>query len=223
MADLTCPSCGAALPLRDPALPYSTCAYCQTLVRRGEAGSVEAVGTVAALPADVSPIQIGTVVNRDGIAATVVGRVRWGWTDGSWNEWFLRAADGRAFWLGEAMGMYMLTSEYPRVLGVPAIFNFVQGNPMARDCTVKADGKWLTATDIKEATCLGSEGDLPFPTLPGWTTTNVDFRNAAGDALSVQRDADGTTAWLGVWSDLAGLKPANLRQIEGWSIPRALA
>ncbi|GEO01671.1 hypothetical protein NSE01_35030 [Novosphingobium sediminis] len=222
MENLTCPSCGAALPVRDPGLPYSTCAYCQTLVRRG-AGKVEAIGTVATLPADVSPIQIGTTVDRDGIAATVVGRVRWGWSDGSWNEWFLRAADGRAFWLGEAMGMYMLTSEYPAVTTVPAIQNFAQGNPMARDCTVKAGGKWLTASDIKEAECLGSEGDLPFPALPGRTMTNADFRNAAGDALSVQRDADGTTAWLGVWSDLAGLKPGNLRQIEGWTMPKALA
>ncbi len=222
MESLNCPSCGAALPVRDPALPYSTCAYCQTLVRRG-AGTVEAVGTVAALPPDVSPIQIGTTTTHDGIAATVVGRVRWGWTDGSWNEWFLRAADGRAFWLGEAMGMYMLTSEYPAVLDVPAIKNFADGNPMARDCTVKAGGKWLTATDIKEARCLGSEGDLPFATLPGRTLLNVDFRGAEGEALSVQRDADGTTAWLGVWTDLAGLKPANLRQIEGWTIPKALA
>jgi hypothetical protein len=222
MESLTCPSCGAALPVRDPGLPYSTCAYCQTLVRRGE-GGVEAVGTVAAVPADVSPIHIGTRVNRDGIAATVVGRVRWGWSDGSWNEWFLRAADGRHFWLGEAMGMFMLTSEYPAVLDAPGIRNFAEGNPMAVDCTVKAGGKWFTATDIKEATCLGSEGDLPFPTLPGWTMTNADFRNAGGDALSVQRDAQGTTAWLGVWSDLAGLKPGNLRQIEGWAMPGALA
>lgn len=222
MENLNCPSCGAALPVRDPALPYSTCAYCQTLVRR-TAGTVEAVGTVAALPADVSPIQIGTTIAREGMAATVVGRVRWGWSDGSWNEWFLRAVDGRQLWLGEAMGMYMLTAEYPQVLEAPAIRNFVEGNPMARDCTVKAGGKWLTATDIKEAACLGSEGDLPFATLPGRTMINVDFRNGAGDALSVQRDADGTTAWLGVWSDLAGLKPGNLRVIEGWTIPRALA
>jgi hypothetical protein len=222
MQSLNCPTCGAALPVRDPGLPYSTCASCQTLVRR-EAGKLESVGTVAALPADVSPIQIGTTIAREGMAATVVGRVRWGWSDGSWNEWFLRAADGRQLWLGEAMGMYMLTSEYSAVLEIPAIQNFAEGNPMARDCTVKAAGKWLTASDIKEARCLGSEGDLPFPTLPGRTMTNVDFRNAAGDALSVQRDADGTTAWLGVWTDLAGLKPGNLRQIEGWTMPRALA
>lgn len=222
MDNLTCPSCGAQLPVRDPGLPYATCAYCQTLVRRAE-GSVEAVGKVAALPADVSPIQIGTTVGRDGIAGTVVGRVRWGWSDGSWNEWYLCAGNGRPFWLGEAMGMYMLTSEYPQVLAVPALSSFVEGEPIARDCTVKAGGKWLTATDIKEAHCLGSEGDLPFATLPGRKMLNVDFRGAGGDALSVQRDADGTTAWLGVWTDLAGLKPGNLRQIEGWKMPEGLA
>jgi hypothetical protein len=52
---------------------------------------------------------------------------------------------------------------------------------------------------------------------------NVDFRNAEGDALSVQRDADGTTAWLGRWSDLAGLQPKNLRPLEGWTLPGTLA
>jgi len=183
----------------------------------------EAVGTVASLPLDVSPIQIGTTFSLDGNTAQAVGRVRWGWQDGSWNEWFLRADDGRPYWLAEAMGMYMLTSEYPAVLEVPAIRNFVDGNPIAVEATVKAGGKWLEATDIKEATCLGSEGDLPFPTLPGRTMINVDFRNAEGDALSVQRDADGTAAWLGRWSDLAGLQPKNLRPLEGWTLPGTLA
>lgn len=222
MESVNCPSCGALLPLRDPGLPYSTCEYCQSLIRRQD-GTAETVGTVASLPLDVSPIQIGTTFAFDGNRAMAVGRVRWGWQDGSWNEWFLRADDGSAYWLGEAMGTYMLTSGCPAVLEVPAIKNFADGNPIAVGAAVNAGGKWLTATDVKEAACLGSEGDLPFSTLPGRTMTNVDFRNADGDALSVQRDDDGTTAWLGRWNDLAGLQPKNLRQIEGWAMPGTLA
>lgn len=222
MESVNCPSCGALLALRDPGLPYSTCSYCQSLIRRGD-GVAEAVGTVATLPLDVSPIQIGTMFTIEGSSAIAVGRVRWGWADGSWNEWFLRADDGRRYWLGEAMGMYMLTSEYPPALEVSAIRNFASGFPIALEATVKAGGKWFRAVDVKEASCLGSEGDLPFPTLPGRKMANVDFRNADGDALSVQRDDDRTSAWLGRWSDLAGLQPRALRRIEGWTMPGGLA
>ncbi len=217
-----CPTCGAGVPARGDGLPYATCAYCRTLLMR-HGLTLEAVGTVAQLPVDVSPIQIGTRFSVDGAESTSVGRVRWGWSGGSWNEWLLIAADGSRHWLGEAMGMYMLTAEYPDALDIPAIRNFAQGNPMAVDASVKAGGQWFHVADIKEAACLGSEGDLPFPTLPGWTITSVDFRNDAGAALSVQRGRDGTSAWLGVWSDLAGLAPKGLRMLEGWAIPGGMA
>ena len=49
----------------------------------------------ASLPFDVSPIQIGTMGTFEGVGFTVIGRVRWGWTDGSWNEWLLLFDDGR--------------------------------------------------------------------------------------------------------------------------------
>ena len=35
---------------------------------------------------------------------------------------------------------------------------------------------FIVAIDCKEAQCLGSEGDLPFPTLSGRTMTSIDFR-----------------------------------------------
>ncbi len=222
MSEVNCPTCGAGVPTRGDGLPYATCAYCRTLLMR-HGLTLEAVGTVAELPGDVSPIQIGTRFTAETRALTAVGRVRWGWSGGSWNEWLLIAADGSHHWLGEAMGLYMLTAEYPDALEIPAIRNFAEGNPMAVDATVKVGGQWFHVADIKEASCLGSEGDLPFPTLPGWTMTSVDFRSDAGAAISVQRGRDGTSAWLGRWSDLAGLAPKSLRALEGWTIPGGMA
>ena len=70
--------------------------------------------------------------------------------------------------------------------------------------------------------CLGSEGDLPRPTPVGAQLLSVDFRSTAGGALSLQRDAEGTSAWLGKALDLAELAPANLRELEGWTIPAAM-
>lgn len=221
MQTLSCPSCGAAVTVRSSALPYVTCPYCQTLIRRG-GEEVEAVGTAATLPFDVSPLQLGTTGSWRGIAFTLVGRVRWGWSDGSWNEWLAEGSDGVHRWLGEAMGQYLISEEYPALFEQPAIAAFAAGEPLARGTTARVGELSFEASDVKEAECLGSEGDLPFATPIGRTMTSVDFRSPTGDALSVQRDEAGATAWLGDYLELHQLAPANLRAIEGWSIPAAL-
>jgi hypothetical protein len=207
------------VPVRSATLPYATCAYCQSLLLRTGQGA-EDIGKVAELPYDISPIQLGTVLGLEG-GLQVVGRVRWGWDGGSWNEWLAMAPDGTERWLAEAMGMYMLTALSERALAAPAAHRFAGGAAIEPGAYLETDGKGFVATDVKQAECLGSEGDLPFRTLPGRTMTNVDFRAMDGAALSLQRDEDGTKAWIGHWYDLAGLSPKGLRAIEGWVMPRA--
>lgn len=207
--------------MRDGAVPYTTCAHCQSLVLREGMGA-EAIGEVAVVPFDVSPVQLGTSFTVAGLPMTTVGRVRWSWSAGSWNEWFLRADDGSVRWLAEAMGMFMLTVERPDILEQPLAQILVQGGTLIPGGDLEVDGEVYVVTDVKDAQCLGSEGDLPFATLLGRQMTNVDFRAAGGGALSLQRDADGTTAWLGWWFELAGLSPKGLRAIAGWTVPEAM-
>ena len=219
--ELSCPSCGAAVPVRSAALPYVTCPYCRSLIRRGQQGA-QAIGQVAELPFDVSPIQIGTGGRIGGFAYNVVGRVRWGWSDGSWNEWLLECSDGKLRWLAEAMGSFMLTEERPELLRDEVLAAFAQGRELARGVHVAADGIDFIASDIKQAECLGSEGALPMPTAIGTRMTSVDFRSDSAAVLSVQRDSAGAQAWLGNAYDLAGLNAGNLRRIEGWALPKGL-
>ncbi|EJU09241.1 transmembrane protein [Sphingomonas sp. LH128] len=216
-----CPSCGAALPVRSAALPYSTCAYCRSLLLR-DGVEVQDIGKVAVLSPDVSPIQLGTSLRVEGLVLTVVGRVRWGWADGSWNEWLLDGGDGTERWLGEAMGAFMLTAARADLLEQPMIQDFAAGGEIVVGARLMVEGVTLLAIDGKEAECLGSEGDLPFPTLPGRTMTSIDFRGPNREAVSLQRDAREASVWLGYYSDLASLAPSNLRAIDGWTIPREL-
>ncbi|EJL32720.1 DUF4178 domain-containing protein [Novosphingobium sp. AP12] len=216
-----CPSCGAGLPVRSAALPYTTCAQCQSLLLR-EGLTVEQIGKVAVLPFDVSPIQLGTTLLVEGLHLTVVGRVRWGWDDGSWNEWLLHGDDGAHRWLGEAMGAFMLSTDRADLLDLPLALGFAEGGKIVIGDEIVVDGVTLRAVDCKEARCLGSEGDLPFVTLPGRAMTSIDFRGPHAEALSLQRDERGTSAWLGYYSELAGLAPGNLRAIEGWAFPEVL-
>ena len=221
MPELLCPSCGAEVPLHSAAMPYAVCSYCQSLLLR-EGGALQSVGTSAVLPFDVSPIMIGTSGKVDGISFSVVGRVRRGWADGAWNEWLLVCADGTMRWLGEAMGQFMLLIERADLLPMPAIADFARDGALPLGTQITLNEITYTAADIKQAKCLGGEGDLPFPAPPDWVITSVDFRSPQGAFLNVQHDTQGTSVWGGRYVDLAELEPSGLRRFDDWVMPKAL-
>ncbi|MCJ2184201.1 DUF4178 domain-containing protein [Novosphingobium sp. 1949] len=220
MPSITCPSCGAGLEASSAALPYSTCPYCQSLVLHSALG-VEDMGKVAVLPFDMSPVQLGTRFRVEGQALTTLGRVRWGWSGGAWNEWLLESGDGAPLWLGEAMGLFMLTRERPELLGDPLVEAFARGEPIEPGHAILVDGTVQRATDVKTAQCLGSEGQLPFATLPGTQLVNADFRSRTGSALSLQKVGGAVSAWYGQWYELADLAPQGVRALDGWPLPAA--
>ena len=187
MPDMSCPSCGAALPLRHAGLPYATCGQCLSLVLR-EGDGVREVGKSAVLPDDVSPVQLGMTGMAGDERFSVAGRVRWGWADGSWNEWLLAMADGSYRWLGDAMGQFLLLTEAAEVLEEPVAKAFAEGGAIAPGARIVLGELDFAASDVKEARCLGSEGDLPFPTPADWTMVSVDFRSPEGAARLFAQD-----------------------------------
>lgn len=219
MLKVNCPTCGAEVSFRSPALPVVVCPYCQSMVTRiGD--DVRAVGKAAVLPFDVSPIRIGTRGNFEGLGFEVIGRVRWGWSDGSWNEWLLLFNDNNTAWLGEAMGQFMLLGERPiEQIEDDVIGQLVRGGEVRIDQTAVIDGHELKVSDMKRATCLAAEGELPFQAPPGWTIHNVDFRSTDGSCASFQKDSEEANLYVGRYVTLAELKPQGLREIEGWPRP----
>lgn len=83
----------------------------------------------------------------------------------------------------------------------------------------QVDGETLIVSDARQATCLAAEGELPFTPTPGWTIFSVDFRSASGRCASLQRDGQDADFYDGRYVILAELHPANLRELEGWSLP----
>ncbi len=220
MQKVSCPNCGAEVSFRSPALPSRVCDYCRTiLVRSG--GGIEAVGKAAVLPFDVSPIGIGTRGTFDGRGFDVVGRVRWGWTDGSWNEWLLLFGDGSDAWLGEAMGQFMLTQERALgdVQGDEGIRKLILGGRVLVGTRVRIDDETFVVSDARDATCIAAEGELPFSPKPGWTIHSVDFRSASGRCASLQREETLSSFYQGRYVTLDELAPRGLRPIEGWRMP----
>ncbi|ARS29247.1 DUF4178 domain-containing protein [Sphingomonas sp. KC8] len=214
-----CPNCGAEVTFRSPALPIKVCDYCHTAVMRIEDG-VRDMGKIAVLPYDISPVQIGTRGQVDGQNFDIIGRVRWGWGDGFWNEWLMLFADGAHGWLGEAMGDFMYLREQDVAkLRSKLLRGLVAGGTASPGDEGQEQGVVYKVVDQRQATCVGSEGELPFTAPANWTVYNVDLRSSGGECASFQRDGDTSSVYIGRYVTLADVKATNLRAIEGWAMP----
>lgn len=221
MLETNCPQCGAALAFRSADLAVKVCDYCHsTIVRRGDV--LENVGKAAEVPDDVSPLQLG-VRGRDGEAPfELVGRVRWRWSDGAWNEWCALFADGGYGWLGEASGRLMLLRRTLKADG-SAVANLLAGRPVKPGQKAKIEGDDFIVVDVREVTCVGAEGELPDPTPIGTTGVSIDLQRRDGRAATLQREGEAVSAYHGRYVTLADIRATGLREFEGWLLPRYAA
>ena len=218
-----CPNCGAGISFRSIDLPVRVCDHCHSSIVRTEDALVS-MGKVAEVPEDVSPLQIG-VRGRDGARSfELIGRVRWRWSDGGWNEWLALFDNGSTGWIGEAMGRYMLLREVASTgLGGAVERGLRAGAQIIVGTEAVIDGLNYRVTDVKEATCAGSEGELPFNTPPGFSMPSVDLMAADGHCASIQQDGGEVKVYAGRYVTLADLKVTGLRAFDGWPMPRFAA
>ncbi|PWR23522.1 DUF4178 domain-containing protein [Zavarzinia compransoris] len=226
MAQLPCPACGAGVAFRGGQSVYAVCAFCGSMVVRHDV-DLSSIGRMAALPPDMSPFQIGTTCLFLGVEYTLAGRVKVGYPDGVWNEWFALGGDGAGAWLAEAQGTYAFSFERPLPAGganddvLDLLRRQAAGEP---DKTVSALGReiadgplTLRVVDIRTVTCIGSEGELPFAAPSGREVLSVDLIGRDGEFGCIEFSAAGSRYYQGLYVEWPDLKAANLRALEGWA------
>ena len=218
MIDATCPNCGAAVHFRTPALPVKICDYCRTtLVRSGEV--LQAMGKVAEVPEDVSPLQIGTR-GKDGMGFELIGRIRMRWSGGGWNEWLALFDDGSTGWLSEAMGRFMLLRAVADGgMRTGAVRSVRDDQPISIGAEATIAGVPYRVSDVKDATFAGSEGELLFSTPADTPIRSVDLMAPGGECASIQKDRGEVSVYAGRYVTLAEITATNVRAFDGWPLP----
>ena len=207
MLTVSCPSCGAPVQFRSHAAVMAVCEYCRASVLK-DLGSVENIGKLSEVLEDYSPIQSGTSCVAGDRGFTVIGRIQLRYSDGIWNEWYVLFDDGSSSWLGDASGQYMLTT--PRKVDgeLPAFDEIEAGKRYT------VGGERLTAADIRTATCIGGQGELPLFVGDGWETRVADFREAGRFLTLDYSDGERPQVYDGVSLTLAQMKCQLLRDDE---------
>jgi len=225
MRKFACPSCGADVTFRSAQSVYAVCGYCQSMVVRTDV-DVRSIGVMAALPEDMSPLQLGSGGYFEDQPFTLIGRLKVGWRDGLWNEWHLLMADGRRGWIGEAQGSFSISFELEGALPrdvtqtfeycLPLLTGGEGADEVKPGFLVLLDGATLRAVDIKLATCLGAEGELPFTARKGRRTVAIDCVGKEGQFATLDHDGRAPHAYLGRYVEWDDFRFTNLRPLEGW-------
>jgi hypothetical protein len=215
-----CPSCGAEVVFVSNLSVYAVCKYCSSMVVRHDL-DVESIGKMAALPDDMSPFQIGTEGRCQGTHFTLVGRMKQGWTDGVWNEWFMATDDGRKGWLAEAQGFYAINFETGPPAAEFARRAISHQNNQQQDKTfigsaVTLGDRKFKVVDSKKTNCIGSEGELPFAAPQGRQTVSVDLVGANAEFGCVEIEPGSVRAFIGRYVEWKDLHCTNVRQFDGW-------
>jgi hypothetical protein len=174
------------------------CPHCSSAIILDEkAASVS--GKMAVLAQTPSPFFVGGSGSLQQRTFSVIGRVRYGYTRGFWDEWYLAFEDGRTVWVSEDEGNYAI-----EVLSeVDVAIEFATASPGDR---VQLAGTEFHVDEKDVATCEGGEGQIPFRVLTGEKTPFLDLSTKDRFA-TIEFDLDDPTrVFLGKRLDLKNLK-----------------
>lgn len=205
-----CPNCGAPAHFRWSGAVQTVCEYCRSILVRRDL-DLERVGQVADLPADVSPIQIGTEGVYGNRAFVVLGRIVYEYEQGSWNEWHLVFSDGTSGWLSDAQAEYAVSFRVPGAANLPAASEVSAGTLFVWDNVA------FRVVTLTTARYRGVEGELPFEY---WDKEYIHFADLRSHTMrfgTIDYSESPPLLFLGEFVEFDALRLRNLRHIEGWS------
>jgi hypothetical protein len=208
----SCPSCGATIEFRWSGAVQTTCPYCRSILVRHDV-DLERVGRVADLPADSSPVQLGTEGRLDGKGFQVVGRIIYEYGRGAWNEWHLMMSDSTSAWLSDAQLEYAAT----RLATPPALLP--AWSELRPGATYEWDGTRYQVTVVTRARYRGVEGELPFEYWDKEEVVFVDLGGAGGELATIDYSEPTPLLFTGRFVAFEELALRNLRAFDGWPAP----
>lgn len=194
-----CSSCGAQVPIYSRASVQAVCPFCRSTLIRTDL-QWETIGKMAALAEDLSPLYVGLRGNYGKTRFTIIGRLQQQYGEGIWNEWLLQLENRRTAWLGEGSGLFYLTVPSTTTEILPEFESLHLGQ------SLRLDGKQYTVSNIENARCIATEGEIPFSADPGHSANLVDLTGENGGFASLDYSDEQAKLYTGKTLNLNDLQ-----------------
>jgi hypothetical protein len=179
---MSCPACNAPLTIQHRFVKMVTCDFCGQVSLVQEKG-LDPTGRTAKLAQLPSPLYIDATGKLGGRPFRVMGRLRYEYPSGMWDEWFLTFEDDRPGWLVEDEGEYTFYVKETYTGSIPPFESISVGS------TVQIAGRKVFVTEKGKALIAGGEGQLAFTILPGEEVGYVDGTSGS-ERVSVEYAED---------------------------------
>lgn len=163
----SCPSCGAPIRIKNRFVKLVTCDFCEHVSLVKESG-LDPTGQTAKLTDVSSGLYLDAIGTLEGRSFKAVGRLRYQYEAGLWDEWFLEFENDRPGWLVEDEGQFILYHKETLPYEMPPFDQIDVGDVLTID-------EWdIFVTEKRPANIIGGEGQLGFTLMPGETVYYVD-------------------------------------------------
>lgn len=208
-----CPGCGAPLEQRNPGMLVMACGYCGNVLRWDgpEADAViRNAGRQAILPEGFTRLYRGATGRLGNVRFKVLGRIRYGYSAGFWDEWYLEREAPHPSERGEGeqgKGLWLTEDDHELILEEP-----YKGPPpgafrtFAPSQQFSLGGMAWYVEEVGQARFLGMEGQLPRSADTGDSYPFVDASSLDGRySLGIEYDGDPPTVFMGRFLKWASL------------------
>ena len=190
-----CPQCGDALSIYVKYSKLVKCASCSSSVFLND-DSVKLIGVASVLSPEPSLIELHKPFSFKFNTFMPLGKIRYSYGRGFWEEWFLKDKTNKEFWLSIDEGDFVLQEK----VKLPLAFN----NPNV----VKIGKKYgaYVATEIGKGECVGFDGELPQNIKLGETHGYIHLSADGGNLVTVEFVGDKMETFKGKWIDPLDIK-----------------
>jgi len=166
---INCPSCGGNLEVRHRFSKMVVCPYCNQSTFLNTDGLL-AQGEKVKLIDYGSVFFIGATGTLKHLKFEVIGRIRYKYADGFWDEWLLIIDDleGEELWLQEDEGEFILFKRKQVLKNLPPYSQTKVGS------VIDVNGEAVFITEKSKAYVMGGEGELFFQITPGEQADYID-------------------------------------------------
>jgi hypothetical protein len=175
---LNCPNCGAPLEIESRFTRVIACQFCGQTSYVHDTG-LDPTGKVAKLVEADSRLGVGKQGTIKGRPFRVLGRVRYNYEDGFWDEWFVELEGGKMGWLEEDdEGEYVLTHKTRLTTPLPPY------EEVRIASTIPVSKEKVFITEKGTGSIAGAEGQVSVEAIPGKPIHFIDG-NASGRAVRI--------------------------------------
>jgi len=197
MKTLNCPQCGDALNIYFKYSKLTSCPSCKsTLLLDDEA--VSKFGEMNLLDAEQTLLKMHKPFSYEGLTFTPIGKIRYAYLLGFWEEWFVIDKGGKGFWISVDEGDFV--KEEPLELETSLIQELMEKTYLSN--TVSIQNKKYLISEKDQGICQGFEGEIPRSIQVGEVLQYLHLTALKGSEHITLEFEDGKySAYKGQWLD----------------------